>query len=96
VIVQTGELPKVDVKLAHDIVLSRCSMCHTKEPFWPGVTTPPKDIVLDSPATITQHARLIEINAVRSSAMPPGNITEITAEERRMLAAWYAAGAPAK
>jgi uncharacterized membrane protein len=94
--VKTGALPKVDVKMAQDIVLSRCSMCHTKEPFWPGVTTPPKDIVLDSPATITQHARLIDINAVRSSAMPPGNITEITPEERQTLAAWFAAGAPAK
>jgi uncharacterized membrane protein len=39
---------------------------------------------------------LIEINAVRSSAMPPGNITEITPEERQALVAWYAAGAPAK
>jgi uncharacterized membrane protein len=33
---------------------------------------------------------------VRSSAMPPGNITEITAAERGKLAAWLAAGAPAK
>jgi len=58
------------------------------------VTT--KDIVLDSAETITQHARLIDINAVRSNAMPPGNITEITPEERQTLAAWFAAGAPAK
>jgi uncharacterized membrane protein len=94
--VKTGELPKVDIKTAQDIVLSRCSMCHTKEPFWPGVATPPKDIVLDSAETITQHARLIDINAVRSNAMPPGNITEITPEERQTLAAWFAAGAPAK
>jgi uncharacterized membrane protein len=28
--------------------------------------------------------------------MPPGNITEITPEERQTLAAWFAAGAPAK
>jgi uncharacterized membrane protein len=26
--------------------------------------------------------------------MPPGNITQITLEERRTLAAWLAAGAP--
>jgi len=25
--------------------------------------------------------------------MPPGNVTEITPQERQMLAAWYAAGA---
>jgi len=56
----------------------------------------PKDVVLDSPENINRHARLIDIQAVRSSAMPPGNITEITAEERQILAAWIAAGAPAQ
>ena len=93
----TGALPtNVDAKTAQNVILSRCSMCHTSEPGWPGVHGPPKDIVLDSPEAISQHARLIDINAVRSSAMPPGNITEITPEERQILAAWFAAGAPAK
>jgi uncharacterized membrane protein len=52
--------------------------------------------MLDSPENIRRHARLIEINAVRSRAMPPGNITEMTAEERQTVAAWLAAGAPAQ
>ena len=54
----------------------------------------PSGVVLDDPENIRRHARLIEINAVRSHAMPPGNITEITPEERQILAAWIAAGAP--
>ena len=93
----TGALPgSVTAQAAQDVVLSRCSMCHTSEPVWPGLHGPPKDIVLDSPEAISRHARLIDINAVRSSAMPPGNITEMTAQERQTLAAWFAAGAPAK
>jgi uncharacterized membrane protein len=28
--------------------------------------------------------------------MPPGNLTEITPDERRTLASWLAAGAPAE
>jgi len=48
------------------------------------------------PENIRRHAYLIEINAVRSDAMPPGNITEMTPQERQILAAWLAAGAPAK
>ena len=93
----TGALPaNVNAKAAQNVILSRCSMCHTSEPGWPGIHGPPKDIVLDSPEAISQHARLIDINAVRSSAMPPGNITEITPQERQILAAWFAAGAPAK
>jgi uncharacterized membrane protein len=87
---------KVDVKAAENTVLVRCSMCHRDEPVWPGVHAPPQGIVLDTPASIRRHARLIEINAVRSRAMPPGNVTEMTSQEREILAAWLAAGAPAQ
>jgi uncharacterized membrane protein len=78
------------------IILSRCSMCHAGEPVWVGLAGPPKQILLDSAEHVRRHARLIDINAVRSDAMPPGNVTEMTAEERRMLAAWLATGAPAR
>jgi uncharacterized membrane protein len=87
---------KLDVKAAYNTVLTRCSMCHRDDPVWPGIHTPPKGVVLDDPESIRRHAHLIEINAVRSRAMPPGNITEITPQERQILAAWLAAGAPAQ
>jgi uncharacterized membrane protein len=87
---------KLDTRAAENTVLSRCSMCHRDEPLWPGVHAPPKGVVLDDPENIRRHARLIEINAVRSHAMPPGNITDMTPQERQILAAWIAAGAPAQ
>ena len=69
-------------------IMSRCSMCHMAEPVWAGVATPPKDVLLDSPENIRRHARLIELNAVRSDAMPPGNVTaddrERAADPRRL------------
>jgi uncharacterized membrane protein len=79
-----------------DVVLSRCSMCHADEPVWAGFAAAPKGVMLDNAERIRAHARLIEINAVRSDAMPPGNVTEMTPEERRTLAAWLAAGAPGR
>ncbi|HEY2754633.1 MAG TPA: urate hydroxylase PuuD [Pseudolabrys sp.] len=79
-----------------DIVISRCSMCHAAEPLWSGIPTAPKGVRLDDAEQIRLHARLIAINAVRSHAMPPGNVTEITPEERQILASWIAAGAPAQ
>jgi uncharacterized membrane protein len=85
---------RVDVAAAHNVILTRCSMCHVDRPVWPGVHAPPKGVVLDGPDNIRRHARLIDINAVRSDAMPPGNITEMTLEERQVLAVWIAAGAP--
>jgi uncharacterized membrane protein len=71
-----------------DIVMSRCSMCHAAEPVWDGIVTAPKAVLLDSAEHIQRNMRLIARNAAWSSAMPPGNITEITPEERATLAAW--------
>ena len=79
-----------------DIMLTRCSMCHSSAPVWAGIATAPKGVMLDDPQRIRDHARLIEVNAVRSSAMPPGNITEMTSDERALIAAWLAAGVPVK
>jgi uncharacterized membrane protein len=76
-----------------DVILSRCSMCHAAEPVWAGIAAPPKGVLLDSAEHIRQHARLIDIWSVRSHAMPPGNITEMTSDERRLLAAWLSNGA---
>jgi uncharacterized membrane protein len=91
---KTGAAP-TDVKFAavEEVVLSRCSMCHASEPVWAGIATAPKAIMLDTPERIHLHARLIDLNAVRSRAMPPGNVTEMTDDERRVLAAWLRAGA---
>ena len=84
----TGALPApADQGAVQDIVLARCSMCHAAEPVWPGLAGPPKGVVLDNPQDIRANARLIEIFAARSQAMPPGNVTEMTGEERAVLAA---------
>jgi uncharacterized membrane protein len=77
-----------------DIVSSRCSMCHMREPVWAGIPAPPKGIILEDAAHIMRNARLIELNAVRSDAMPLGNVSEMTTAERATLAAWFAAGTP--
>ena len=79
-----------------DIVMSRCSMCHAAEPVWTGIAAAPKGVLLDTDEHIRVHAPLIEIVAVRSNAMPPGNLTEMTHRERLVLASWLAAGAAAK
>jgi uncharacterized membrane protein len=73
-----------------EIILSRCSMCHSAEPVWASIVTAPKGILLDQPDHIRASARLIGRNAAWSSAMPPGNVTEMTGEERAAIAAWLA------
>ena len=73
-----------------EIILTRCSMCHAKEPAWSGLAVPPKGILLESPAQIVQAAEAIRMQAVLTPAMPPNNITEMTVKERRTIAAWLA------
>jgi uncharacterized membrane protein len=76
---------------ASNAVVGRCSMCHTAEPSWPGIHFAPKGVVLDNPQAIAAHAREIYLQAGRSHAMPPGNVTEIEPAERRGIIDWYRA-----
>ena len=94
---KTGALPATPAFAeVQNIVAGRCGMCHASEPFWPGIAAAPNGVKFDDAAEIKRHARMIAVNAVMSSAMPPGNVSEISPEERQVLAAWIAAGAPDK
>jgi len=79
-----------------DTVAGRCSMCHAAEPAWEGITFAPKGVMLDTPLGVATHARDIYLQAGRSHAMPPGNITEISDDERRLLVAWYESAVAAR
>jgi uncharacterized membrane protein len=74
---------------ARTIIETRCSMCHAAEPVWQGIARAPKNVRLETDGEIAAHAREIYIQAGLSHAMPPGNVTDVTAGERRLLAAWY-------
>ena len=76
---------------AKDVVMGRCSMCHAAEPVWEGIYHAPKGVMLDDDNRIASYAREIYMQAGRSHAMPPANITEITPEERQSIVAWYEA-----
>jgi uncharacterized membrane protein len=82
-------MASVHFEAARDTVMGRCSMCHAAEPGWPGIHFAPKDVRLDSDAEIARHARDIYLQAGRSHAMPPGNVSFMTEDERRLLVAWY-------
>ena len=76
---------------AEQIVLSRCSMCHAREPVWDGLHWAPKGVHLETVSDIARHAETIALQAGYSHAMPPGNLTYMTAEERAALVAWVRA-----
>ena len=72
-----------------DVILGRCSMCHMAEPVYEGVLQAPKNVHLDSDAAIANHAEQVAMQAGYSHAMPPGNVTEMTADERALVVAWF-------
>ncbi len=77
-------------KKVADIVSSRCSMCHAAEPVWTGIAIAPKGVLLDSPEAIEHMRERIILYAGLTDAMPPNNVTEITAQEREALRQWSA------
>jgi uncharacterized membrane protein len=78
------------------IVASRCAECHSAHPTNEAFSTPPAGVVFDTPAQIAARADAIDEQAVRTKAMPLGNVTGMTEEERGVLAAWIDAGAPTR
>ncbi|MGE0282548.1 MAG: urate hydroxylase PuuD [Rhizobiaceae bacterium] len=67
----------------------RCAMCHAAEPSYEGIYHAPKGVMLENDSEIAEHAKEIYLNAGRSKAMPPSNVTQITPEERALIVTWY-------
>jgi uncharacterized membrane protein len=75
------------------IVERRCVACHAEHPTQAGFAVAPKDVKLDTPQRIVSSAPKIYEQAVATHAMPIGNLTGMTDEERARIAAWVEAGA---
>jgi uncharacterized membrane protein len=73
---------------AVEIVEQRCVPCHSENPTQEGYETAPAGVVLDTRERIVAQADAIREQAVRTQAMPLGNVTGMTDEERESLGAW--------
>ncbi|OED35203.1 hypothetical protein AB833_30860 [Chromatiales bacterium (ex Bugula neritina AB1)] len=79
----------VDIDSIHKIVTERCSSCHANTPTQPGFQAAPKGIVFETPEDITRQATIIHQQTVVTKAMPIGNLTAMTDEERASIDAWF-------
>jgi uncharacterized membrane protein len=75
------------------VIDERCTGCHSERPSFQGFAQPPLGLMLDSGERMRQHAGAIHKQAVASRAMPPGNLTRMTDEERALLGRWIQSGA---
>jgi uncharacterized membrane protein len=78
------------------IVGQRCVACHSQTPTFTGITQPPAGVILTGPDGVIQNAQRIYQQVVVTGIMPLGNATQMTDQERAVVAAWIAAGAPAQ
>jgi uncharacterized membrane protein len=73
----------VPFALVQPVIAERCATCHS------GVSAP-LGVRLETREEIEARIADIERQAVQTRAMPPGNATGMTDEERELLAAWIA------
>jgi uncharacterized membrane protein len=77
--------PRASFAEMERIVNARCVACHAQKPAFAGMAEAPKGVMLDTPERIRAQAPLIR-KQMLSRAMPPGNLTGMTEEERAALA----------
>ncbi|MEP0156264.1 urate hydroxylase PuuD [Pseudophaeobacter sp.] len=73
----------------HEIVLGRCSMCHAREPFWDGIRTAPKAVLLETEVDLARQAKAVFLHAGMTDAMPPANVTFMEPEDRAAIRRWF-------
>lgn len=77
-----------------EVIRQRCNICHSATPNHPTAPVAPRGIMFDTPEQIRQWTKRIHASTVTSKTMPLANLTQITEEERELIARWYQAGAP--
>ena len=75
------------------VVKQRCATCHSAQPTDESFSTAPKGLALDTPAQIKARSAAIEEQAVETKAMPLGNVTGMSDDERELLGRWIDQGA---
>jgi uncharacterized membrane protein len=69
------------------VMAQHCLQCH-------GAELQMKNVRLDSPEQLKRHALSVYQQVSVLRAMPMNNVTQMTSEERQLVAAWFKAGAP--
>jgi uncharacterized membrane protein len=75
------------------LLKERCTVCHSEKPTFAGFVQPPGGLALDTPEQVKAAAQRIHQQTIATQAMPIGNLTKMTDDERALLGKWLAEGA---
>ena len=70
------------------LVQQHCVQCHAAEPTHEAFAKPPAGIMLETIEQVRRYAPRIRTQVVETRAMPLGNQTGMTDEDRERIAAW--------
>lgn len=84
VVERQGRSPEATA--AHAVVVRRCYACHSART---SLMHAPYNLNLDTPGAIDRLAPRIYRQVVMLRAMPVGNTTHMTEDERAVIARWY-------
>ena len=82
-------IPEKTMVSAQEVIVSKCSMCHAKEPLWENMKNAPKLVNLETSTDIINNIDNIYKQSVLSYAMPPGNISFLGDNERSLINQLY-------
>jgi uncharacterized membrane protein len=72
------------------VLQSRCVNCHAAKPDHPGFATAPLSVILDNEEAVDLQALIIFNAVIIKQSMPLANLTQMSEEERDLIARWYA------
>lgn len=84
---------RVPFTVVRGIVDLRCGSCHSRRPTDGALLAAPNGVGFDSAEEIAVRAATIKASSVLTRAMPPGNATRMTDEERALIGRWVDQGA---
>jgi uncharacterized membrane protein len=70
------------------IVSKHCAVCHATKPAHESFQEAPKNIILETIGDLKKHAAAIYEQTVQSRAMPLGNPTGMSEDDRATLGQW--------
>jgi uncharacterized membrane protein len=73
------------------IVHRHCVACHGAKPAHPAFDKPPSEVTLETIADLRKYASRIYAQTIQNKAMPLGNRTHMTDDERAALGVWLKA-----
>jgi len=73
------------------IVHKHCVACHAAKPTHPAFQEAPNNVTLETIADLKKYAQRIYAQTVQNRAMPLGNQTGMTEDERAALGRWLKA-----